>query len=136
MSWTKSLIRISTYQVEELQKRLADIVDRRRAVEARLLQLAAEAVSEAHTSQADAENGWYKAGWLEGLRVRKAELQTELAAIQQEEAGARDILAEAFEEQKKYEHVAENMRLAARKETARRETAALDELGLRAAGGR
>ncbi|HEX2560335.1 flagellar FliJ family protein [Phenylobacterium sp.] len=136
MSWTKSLIRISTYQVEELQKRLAEIADRRRDVEMRLMMLAAEAVSEAQTSQADAENGWYKSGWLEGLRVRKAQLHAELAAIQQEEAGARDILAEAFEEQKKYEQVAENMRLAARKETARRETAALDELGLRAAGGR
>jgi flagellar FliJ protein len=136
MSWTKSLIRISTYQVEELQKRLAEITDRRRAAEARLLQLAAEAVTEAQTSQADVDGGWYKAGWLEGLRVRKAELQAELAAIQQEEAGARDILAEAFEEQKKYEQVAEGMRLAAARESARRETAALDELGLRAAAGR
>lgn len=136
MTWTNSLIRISTYQVEELQKRLADIVDRRRAVEARLLELAAEAVSEAQTSQTDAEGGWYKAGWLEGLRVRKAQLHVELAAIQQEEAGARDILAEAFEEQKKYEQVAESMRLTAAKESARRETAALDELGLRAAAGR
>jgi flagellar protein FliJ len=136
MSWTKSLIRISTYQVEELQKRLADIVDRRREVEMRLLKLAAEAVSEAETSQADVEGGWYKAGWLEGLRVRKAQLHAELATIQQEEAGARDILAEAFEEQKKYEQVAENMRLTAAKESARRETAALDELGLRAAAAR
>lgn len=93
-------------------------------------------MSEAQASQADAEGGWYKAGWLQGLRVRKAELQAELTAIQHEEAGARDILAEAFEEQKKYEQVAENMRIAAARETARRETATLDELGLRAAGGR
>ncbi|MDX9996873.1 MAG: flagellar export protein FliJ [Phenylobacterium sp.] len=136
MNWTKSLIRISTYQVEEHQKRLAEIADRRRAVEARLLELAAEAVAESQASQADAEGGWYKAGWLEGLRVRKAELHAQLAAIQQEEAGARDILAEAFEEQKKYEQVAENMRLAAARERARREGAVLDELGLRAAAGR
>jgi len=55
-----------------------------------------------------------------------------------EEEGARDALALAFEEQKKYEQVAESMRLAQVKETAKRETAALDELGLRrvAAGGR
>ncbi len=59
-----------------------------------------------------------------------------LSEIQQEEAGARDILAEAFEEQKKYEQVAENMRLAAARERARREGAVLDELGLRAAAGR
>ena len=41
----------------------------------------------------------------------------------------------AFEEQKKYEQVAETIRLAQRKEAARRETAALDELGLRRAAG-
>jgi flagellar FliJ protein len=42
-------------------------------------------------------------------------------------------LAEAFETQKKYEQVAESARLVELKETARRETAALDELGLRRA---
>src|SRR5688572_29836562 len=111
MSWTQSLIKLSSYQVDELQKRLADIVERRRDVEMRLMMLAAEAVAEAETAQGDAEAGWYKSGWLDGLRVRKAALQDELRQIGLEESGARDVLAEAFEEQKKYEQVAENMRL-------------------------
>lgn len=135
-NWTKSLIKLSTFQVEELQKRLAEIVDRRRDVEMRLMMLAAEAVSEAEMARGDAEAGWYKAGYLEGLRVRKTALHEELRRISLEETGARDVLAEAFEEQKKYEHVAETMRVAAAKEAARREVAVLDELGLRASGGR
>ena len=50
-----------------------------------------------------------------------------------EETGARDALAEAFETLKKYEHVVTAARAAQAKEEARRETAELDELGLRRA---
>lgn len=71
----------------------------------------------------------------EGLRARKALIQADIDRVAIEEAGARDALALAFEEQKKYEQVAEGIRLAQVKEAARLETAALDELGLRRAAG-
>lgn len=126
-----SLIRISTHEVETLQKRLAEIVDRRTMVEIHLAVLEAEGESELQNARADAEAGWYMAGFREGLKLRKVNAQAAIDAIALEELGARDALAEAFEALKKYEHVAENHRLAARKEAGRRETAALDELGLR-----
>ena len=126
-----SLIRISTFEVETLQKRLAEIVDRRTNSELRLAILEAEGESELQNARADAEAGWYMAGFREGLRQRKAAVQATLDLIIAEEAGARDALAEAFEALKKYEHVAEATRIADRKEAGRRETAALDELGLR-----
>ncbi|MDP1632247.1 MAG: flagellar export protein FliJ [Caulobacter sp.] len=128
-----SLIRISTHEVETLQKRLADIVDRRTAAELRLIFLDAEGEAELENARTDAEAGWYLTGFREGLKQRKAAAQTHLDTIAQEEAGARDALAEAFEALKKYEHVAEITRVSVRKEAARRETAALDELGLRRA---
>ncbi|MBI5940266.1 MAG: flagellar export protein FliJ [Caulobacterales bacterium] len=128
-----SLIRISTHEVEELQKRLAEIVDRRTMVEIHLAVLEAEGESELQNARADAEAGWYMAGFREGLKLRKATAQAAIDAIAQEELGARDALAEAFEALKKYEHLAEAARVAARKEAGRRETAALDELGLRRA---
>lgn len=128
-----SLIRISTFEVETLQKRLAEIVDRRTAAELRLVMLEAEGEAELQNARADAEAGWYMAGFREGLRQRKAAGQAALDTIVLEEAGARDALAEAFEALKKYEHVAEAAKVAARKEAGRRETAALDELGLRRA---
>jgi flagellar FliJ protein len=128
-----SLIRISTFEVESLQKRLAEIVDRRTAVEMRLAVLEAEGESELQNARADAEAGWYMAGFRDGLRQRKAAAQAMLDTIALEEAGARDALSEAFEALKKYEHVAEATKQAARKEAGRRETAALDELGLRRA---
>jgi flagellar protein FliJ len=138
MSWADSLIKLSTFEVEELQKRLAAIVGRREALEMKLVMLAAEAEAETERARGDAEAGWYLIGFREGQKQRRAIIQVEIAATYSEEAGARDALSEAFESQKKYEHVAEQMALAAAKELGRRETQALDDIGLRraATGGR
>ena len=133
MSWDQSLIRLSTYEVEVMQKRLAEIADRREQAEIALAVLIAEGEAEMANASNCPEANWYHAGFAAGLRVRKAAAQAEIDRIALEEAGAREALTEAFEEQKKYEQVAEGIRLKRAKETARRETAALDELGLRRA---
>lgn len=133
MSWAQSLIKLSTYEVEILQKRLGEIADRRMAAEMKLVLLEAEGESEAQRSREDAQHGWYMVGFWEGLRTRKALVQAEIERIAVEEAGARDALGLAFEEQKKYEQVAEGIRIARAKEAARQENAAFDELGLRKA---
>jgi flagellar protein FliJ len=131
VSWADSLIKLSTYEAEVLQKRLAEIVDRRVACELRLAMLEAEGEAEAAFSAQEAAAGIYRAGFFEGLKVRKAKIQSEIDVILVEEAGARDALSEAFEAQKKYEHIAQNIRVEARKQQGRIESAALDELGLR-----
>jgi flagellar FliJ protein len=131
MSWKESLIRISSYEVEMLQRRLAEVVERRSDAELRLVILDAESEAEIVHADQDAQAGWYRAGFLQAMRQRRANLQGEIAGLGAEEAGARDALAEAFEALKRFEHVAETARLAAVKEEARRETVALDELGLR-----
>ena len=133
MSWSTSLVKLSTYEVETHQKRLGEIVARKSVAEARLRALHLEGEAEADRARQDAAAGWYQVGYLDGLRMRKAAVQAEIDAIAIEELGARDALTLAFEEQKKYEQVVENARRAEAKETAKRETAALDELGLRRA---
>ncbi|WP_421739153.1 flagellar export protein FliJ [Caulobacter sp.] len=136
--WAASLIRISTHEVETLQKRLADIVEKRMAAELRVAMLDAEAEAEAKGAESSAEAGWYMIGYREGSKRRRAEmmLQIEQAAI--EEQGARDALSFAFEALKKYEHVAEAAKIAQAKKLGQMETASMDELGLRRAamGGR
>jgi flagellar FliJ protein len=131
MSWKESLIRISSYEVEMLQRRLADVVARRGDAELRLVIMAAESEAEIARADQDAQAGWYRAGFLQAMRNRRAAAQGEIANLTAEEAGARDALAEAFEALKRFEHIAEAARLAAVKEESRRETVALDELGLR-----
>lgn len=130
-SWSKSLIKLASYEVETLQKRLSEIVDRRAAAQQRLTRLLTEAEAEMANAASDDHASLSLSAYLDGLRVRKASIQADIETILIEESGARDALAEAFEAQKKYEQVAESARLLEMKEAGRRETAALDELGLR-----
>jgi flagellar FliJ protein len=138
MKWADQLIKLSNFEVELLQKRLAEIAERRVTAEMRLAVLVAEGEAEIQRAREDAQAGWYHAGFAAGLKLRKADAQAMIDQVLAEEAGARDALSEAFETLKKYEQVADNARHAAIKEENRRETAALDEIGLRrvASGGR
>lgn len=137
MSWAQSLIKLSTYEVETLQKRLAEIADQRTQVEMKLAMLHAEGQAEQAAAAQDPQHGWRIVGYMEGLRVRMELVRQDLYLIQVEEQGARDALAKAFETQKKYEQVAEQQQVLALKKVNRLENAQMDELGLRrAAGGR
>ena len=136
--WADSLIRISNHEVETLQKRLADIVERRQAAEMKVAMLDAQSEAEALQAQGDVEAGWYMIGFRQGAKIRRQQALLEIDEALIEEAGARDALAMAFENLKKYDHVAEAARIAKIRLAGKLETAALDELGLRraAAGGR
>ena len=136
MRWADQLIKLSNFELEVLQVRLADIVERRTLAELRLAVLAAEGESELAFARTDPEAARTLPAFNEGLKRRKAEVQQRIDQAVAEEAGARDALAEAFEKLKKYEHVAETNRVAVARETARRENAVLDEMGLRRAAGR
>ena len=130
-AWAQSLIRISNYEVETLQKRLAEIAERRAGAQVRIAVLDAEAEGERNRARMDAEAGMMLGAYLNGWKARKAQAEGDLSVLDGEEAGARDALTGAFEELKKFEHVAETTRLNQLIALAKRETAAFDELGLR-----
>jgi flagellar FliJ protein len=100
--------------------------------------LDAEAEAEAKNAEGDASAGWYMIGYREGYKRRKADMLVQVEQCQQEEIGARDALSEAFENLKKYEHVAEQAKVLAAKKLGAYESAQLDELSIRraAVGGR
>ncbi|MEH0195356.1 flagellar export protein FliJ [Caulobacter sp. CCNWLY153] len=131
--WAASLIRISNHEVETLQKRLAEVVDRRETAQMKLATMEAEAEIEIRNAEGDVSAGWYMIGYRKGLEVRRAETLLEIDQISIEEIGARDALSMAFENLKKYEHVAETAKVALAKKVGKLEMAALDELGLRRA---
>jgi flagellar protein FliJ len=130
-AWAQSLIRISTYEVETLQKRLAEITARRVSAEMRLAVLDAEAEVERERARMDADASMLLQAYLAGWKARKGLAEGDVATLDAEEAGARDALTGAFEELKKFEHVAETTRLNAAIAAGKRETARFDELGLR-----
>ncbi len=134
-AWAQSLIRISNYEVETLQKRLAEITARRASAEMRVAVLDAEVEVERERARADGDAAMLLQSYLAGWKLRRAVAETDVAEIETEEMGARDALTGAFEELKKFEHVAETTRLNALIAAGKRETAAFDELGLRRRAG-
>ncbi|HZW15323.1 MAG TPA: flagellar export protein FliJ [Brevundimonas sp.] len=134
-AWAQSLIRISNYEVETLQKRLAEITARKASAEMRIAVLEAEAEIEQERARGDTEAGLLLQAYLSGWKMRKSAAQADAVEIEAEEAGARDALTGAFEELKKFEHVAETTRLNRLIAAGKRETAAFDELGLRRRAG-
>ena len=136
MKWADQLIKLSNFELELLQTRLAEVVDRRTRAELKLVVLIAGGEAEIAIARTDPEAARSLAAYQEGLKQRKAAVQREIDLASTEEAGAREALAQAFETLKKYEHVAESARVAEVREAARRETAVLDEMGLRRAAGR
>jgi len=129
--WAQSLIKLSNYEVETLQKRLAEISDQRAQVEMRLTMLHAEGQAEQAAAAQDPSLSWRIVSYMEALKVRMDAVRHDLHLIQIEEQGARDALAQAFETQKKYEQVAEQAEVLAVKKAGRLEAAQMDELGLR-----
>ena len=130
-AWAQSLIRISNYEVETLQKRLAEIAERRGGAEMKLAVLDAEAEGERERARIDADAGLMLSAYLNGWKNRKAAAEGALTTLAAEEEGAREALTGAFEELKKFEHVAEATRLDRLVALAKRETAAFDEQALR-----
>jgi len=126
--WAHSLIRISGYEVETLQKRLADISTRRAAAEMRIAVLDAEMEVEKIRAAEDSQAAMMMPAYTTGWKIRRSLADTDLAQVSIEEDGARDALSRAFEELKKFEHVAEVSRLARVQAEARAETAELDDL--------
>jgi flagellar FliJ protein len=131
--WAQSLIRISSYEVETLQKRLAEVTTRRASAEMRIAVLDAEHEVERERAAMDAYAAMQLATYVEGWRIRRGLATSTLEGVATEEAGARDALARAFEEQKKFEHVAELSRLNEVAKAAKLEAAELDETALRRA---
>lgn len=133
MGWRASLVKLSSHEVQQLQLRLAEIGGRRIHAEMRLASMIAEGEAEAAGAARDAEAGWWMIGFKAGLKARKEACALEISQLEAEEAGARDALTAAFEALKRHETIAANADAATRAEAAKRETAALDEIALRAA---
>jgi len=129
--WAKSLIRLSTFEVETLQKRLAEVVTRRTHVEMKIATLDAEFELECVRASQDLSLSHHLGAYKRGFKHRRDTCTADLAAIVSEEDGVRDSLGMAFEDLKKFEHVAEVTKLNRIAAQKRVENAELDEAALR-----
>lgn len=134
MGTLETLIRLSQNRTEERQRVLKAALDAEAATQARLDRLAERVAAE---KQAAAADETLMAGLplflVRAKREREALLE-DMDKRRKTVAMARDTLAEAFEEQKKYE-ISKDMRDARdAAERARKDQAFLDEVALRKKG--
>ena len=129
--WAKSLIRLSTFEVETLQKRLAEVVTRRTHVEMKIATIDAEFQLECVKAANDSALSHHLAAYKRGFKHRRDTFCADLDLIVHEEDGVRDQLGLAFEDLKKFEHVAEATKLRRDAAFKRAENAAMDEAALR-----
>ncbi len=129
--WAKSLIRLSTFEVETLQKRLAEVVTRRTHCEMKVATLDAEYELECARAAEDASLGHHLGAYKRGFNHRRETVAADLDLIMQEEEGIRDQLGLAFEGLKKFEHVAEIAKIKRATAARKAEDAMLDEVSLR-----
>ena len=132
MKTHETLIRLAKLEVDNRRRLLADLLDRDAAFDRAIDRLDAEVQAERDKARQNPEFATGYAAYVRHADDRRAALVNDKAALGEEIVGARDRLAEAFEEQKKYEITAENQAEAEAAEANRREQGELDALGLQA----
>jgi len=132
MSTLDSLIRLHRWQVDERRRHLADLDRLRDKLELDVQHLDAEERREQAAAAASPEAGYAYASYARTLMARRERLAQSIAEVDAEIAKARDALAEAFQETKRYEIAAANRAKQARLQEARRQQGELDEIAVQA----
>jgi flagellar FliJ protein len=135
MSTLETLIRLSQNRTEERQRLLKSALDAEAETQGRLDALAASVVAEKTAALADPMMAAGLPLYLARAKAEREALEIELQQRSQAAAAARDALAEAFEEQKKYEISKDRRDARLTAEQGRKEQAFLDEIALRKRGG-
>ncbi len=125
-----SLIRVQRFQVQEIQRRVADLEhmldDFRREEE----ELEKRVRYEQQKAGISDEGHYAYPTYAKYASMRRDNLAQSIAELSRQVDGERDRLADAFEELKKIELVDETARGRAKAESRRRDQAELDELAI------
>lgn len=130
MSTLDSLIRIHRWQLDERRRQLAELEVLSERVRQDLLRLAEERKLEEAAANASFEAQHGFPGYIRGALDRRATLERSLAEVEDQISRARDALAEAFQEMKRYEIASANRDRHRRQQADRRERIELDAVAL------
>ena len=130
MKTVSTLIRLTKLEVDNRRRLLADLLEQDAAVDRAIDRLDAELDSERQKARETPEYGTGFAAYAKHAASRRKALADRKAALAVDIDTARDRLAEAFEEQKKYEITAERQEEEETAEENKREQLDLDEMGL------
>ncbi len=132
MSALDSLIRLQRWRVDERRRDLAALEELAAALTAERQRLDAEDAAEQRAAATSAEAGFAYPSYARSLVERRRRLEQSRAETGAQIASAREALAEAFQEMKRYETAAATRLRQQQEREARRERRVLDELGTEA----
>lgn len=130
MSALDSLIRLHRWQLDERRRDLATLEALAEKLREERLKLDAEDERERAVASASPEAAFAYAGYARGLIDRRRKLEQSQAEAAEQIARAREALAEAYQEVKRYETAAANRQKQQEQREQKRQQQALDELGV------
>ncbi len=126
-----TLIKLNSWGVDQKRRKLGEIMRLIETLETQARNLEDELVREQHVATAaPQEAGFIYGNYANAVILRRQRIASSIASAETEADGARDELAEAYRDLKKYETVQANRLAAEEKEEARKEQITLDEIGL------
>lgn len=129
MSTLDSLIRLHRWQVDEQRRCVADLEQLAEKLRDDLRRLETEQASEQEVVRSAPELASSYGSYAGALAVRRRNLLQSLADAERRLGEARESLAAAYQEAKRYEIAAARRRLQHRREVERADQANMDELG-------
>lgn len=130
MTTLDSLIRLHRWQVDEQRRQLAALEELAEKLREDLRRLEDEQTNEQAVARATPEIAFSYGSYAGALVERRRNLLASLADAETHASAARESLAAAFQEAKRYEIAAARRRLNRRREADRIEQASMDELAI------
>jgi flagellar export protein FliJ len=130
MTALQSLIRLHRWQVDERRRQLAELEALGEKLRGEQQRLEAEQRSEQTAAEGSAEAAYAYGSYAGALVERRRTLAQSFAEVEQQILKARDAVAEAFQEMKRYEITAANRQRQQRLKVARRQQGALDDIAI------
>jgi flagellar FliJ protein len=126
----ETMIRVQRWQLDERRQQLAELERLGEKLRTEAHRLVEELTSEQHTAAQSTEAGFAYAGYARAVVDRQSRLKESLAEVDGQIAQARDALADAFAEMKRYEMAQSGRVRRARASAARRQQILQDELAM------
>lgn len=126
----KTLIRLRKFELDEKRRVLAELEAKRMNMVNQIKAHDEMIASEAILASKDPHMAMHYGQFVKGTRRKQAEIQNRIDAMMPELETARDAVAEAFQEVKRYELMLQGVIEREQKEELDKENAMLDEMGL------
>lgn len=131
MNGLENLVRLKRWKLDEQRRVLADLEALEEKLRNDLERLEEEIAREKNAANTDEEGSRIFPFYAANALKRRERLWESLNKVSAETLQARDGLAEAFEEVKRYEQTLENMAQRRKESRGKREQKDMDEIGLR-----